>query len=80
MTSKTIKKDIAHATELAKQLRQAMFDINAHLCDEMKVKNQRGESATEETLMHEMVLQKSGLATDLYGHMVMLDNIYNEDA
>lgn len=78
MTTQTIKENIAHATELANQLRQAIATINHAACEEMN--NKENLSTTEEALLSEMVTPNIYAATELYGRLVSLNNIYNREA
>ncbi|MFA1562598.1 hypothetical protein [Aliivibrio fischeri] len=80
MTTQTIKENIAHATELANQLRQAIAAINHSACEAMSNKEKESLSTTEEALLSEMVTPNIHAATELYGRLVGLDNIYNKEA
>ncbi|MBD1567966.1 hypothetical protein [Aliivibrio sp. S10_S31] len=80
MTTQTIKENIARATELANQLRQAIAAINHAACKEMSNKEKERLSTTEEALLSEMVTPNIHAATELYGRLVGLDNIYNKEA
>ncbi|MGN2673453.1 hypothetical protein [Aliivibrio fischeri] len=80
MTTQTIKENIAHATELANQLRQAIATINHAACEEMSNKEKEKLSTTEEALLSEMVTPNIHAATELYGRLVSLNNIYNGEA
>lgn len=79
MTTPTIKEKIGQAAELANQLRQAIFEINSAVCDEMTNKERQGLSATEEMLLSEMIMPSASAATELLGRLVGLDNIYNAE-
>ncbi len=80
MTTQTIKESIAHATELANQLRQAIAKINRAACEEMSNKEKENLSTTEEALLSEMITPNIHTATELYGRLVGLNSIYNKEA
>lgn len=80
MATQTIKESIAHATNLANQLRIAISEINSAACQEIHNKEKQALSSTEEMLLSEMVMPHIHTATELYGRLVGLDNIYNKEA
>ncbi len=79
MTTQIIKEKINQATELANQLRKVILEINTAACNEMSRKEKESLSATEEMLLSEMIVPRINAATELYGHLVGLDNIYNKE-
>ena len=77
MTTQIIKEKINQATELADQLRKIMLEINSAACEEMARKEKEKLSATEEMLLSEMIAPSIRTASELYGRLTCLDNIYN---